>query len=267
MSGEARRIRLVLHYDGRGFYGWQLQPRRRTVQGELEAALARLLQRPCRVRSAGRTDRGVHALGQVATVDVPPRWDAATLRRALNAVLPEDLWVAAADEVPPSFHPRFDAIARSYRYRIGTVEEAHSPLVRFWCWPLARSLDLARLRSLAADLLGEHDFSSLARPAPDDPHDHRCVVVQADWCPWPPYGVELRITANRFLHHMVRYLVGTAVAIALGQRRTEDWEALLRATPGLVTSPPAPAQGLILTRVYYPGDLVPGRAELLPTPP
>lgn len=264
MNGEVRRVRLVLHYDGRGFYGWQKQPRRRTVQGELEAVLERLLPRPCRVRAAGRTDRGVHATGQVVTVDVPPRWEPATLRRALNALLPPDVWVAAADAVPLSFHPRFDAIARSYRYRIGTVEEAHSPLVRFWCWPLARPLDLERLRALGETLLGEHDFSSLSRPAPDDPHDHRCVVVQADWCPWPPYGIELRITANRFLHHMVRYIVGTAVAIAEGHRPLADWAALLRAEPGVTTSPPAPPQGLILTRVYYPGDLVPGCADLLP---
>ena len=125
-----RRIKLTLHYDGAGFMGWQVQPGARTVQSELEAALSRLADQTIPVIAAGRTDRGVHATGQVASALVPAKWTAAALRRALNAILPDDIWVAAAMEVPAAFHARYSATARSYFYKVGTAEEAASPFQR-----------------------------------------------------------------------------------------------------------------------------------------
>lgn len=250
--GEERRFKLTLHYDGSSFFGWQVQPGTRTVQGELEAALARITGRDRRIVGSGRTDRGVHATGQVAAVTLPARWEAAALRRALNAVLPGDVWVAAVEEVPPGFHPRYDAVSRTYVYRVGLAEEAHSPFHRRWCWALrGPAPDLGVLRRCAERLQGEHSFRAFAKSGQEGRGD-RCLVEEAAWRPWDSLGVAFAITADRFLHRMVRYLVGTMVEIARGRRPEADLAGLLAGSPGLETSPPAPPQGLFLTRVTYP---------------
>lgn len=248
------RFRLLLHYDGSGYHGWQFQPGVPTVQGEVEAALQRLTGERRRVTGAGRTDQGVHATGQVAAVDVPRRWDAERLRRALNAVLPGDIWVERVEAAEPDFHPRFDALARSYLYRVGTEERASSPFHRPWCWVLRRPLDAGKLRDASSLLPGIHSFRSFARAGQEERGD-RCRVQEAAWEPWEGLGFSFRITANRFLHHMVRYLVGTMVAIARGERPLEDMrDLLLGGRPGLRSSPPAPPEGLFLTGVAYPAD-------------
>jgi tRNA pseudouridine38-40 synthase len=249
---DERRIRLRLHYDGAGFRGWQVQPGERTVQGEIEAALSRLTARPTTLVAAGRTDRGVHATGQVASALVPAKWTAAELRRALDAVLPADVWVASADEVPLSFHARYDAVARGYVYRVGTRPDAWSPFLRRWCWPLRDGLDPALLAAGAAAIVGEHSFRAFAKAGQPE-RGERCTVRQSAWTTWNA-GAEYRVVANRFLHHMVRYLVGTMVDVARGRRPLDDVGALLRNEAGLETSPPAPPEGLYLNRVTYPDD-------------
>ncbi|MGH7546175.1 MAG: tRNA pseudouridine(38-40) synthase TruA [Gemmatimonadota bacterium] len=253
MSAD-RRIKLVLQYDGSGFFGWQLQRRERTVQGVLEDVLQRLCGKRLRVVAAGRTDRGVHATGQVAGLRVPRKWDADRLRRALNALAPPDLWVASAEEVPLDFHPRHDATARTYLYRLGVAEEAHSPFRRPWCWPLGHPLDLDRMMDATAALEGTHSFEAFAKAGQPE-RGVRCTVRSAEWraAPLDP-GVllEFEITADRFLHHMVRCLVGTLVGIGLGRRAAGDVARLLSGAPGLRASRPAPAQGLFLTHVDYP---------------
>lgn len=252
-SPQSHRIRLTLHYDGTTFYGWQLQVEERTVQGELERVLSRLFNRPARIIGAGRTDRGVHAAGQVAVVDAPLRWEPAELRRALNALLPREIWVADAAVTELDFHPRFDAVRRSYIYRVGMAEESASPFHAPWCWALARPLDLTAMRAASRMILGEHSFRAFAKAGQEERGD-RCQIDTADWAEWPDLGVELRISANRFLHHMVRYLVGTMVDVGLGKRPIDDMASLLDPESGLETSPPAPPQGLFLTHVTYPGD-------------
>jgi tRNA pseudouridine38-40 synthase len=250
-SEGVHRICLVVQYDGGAFHGWQLQRRERSVQGEMEAVLSRLLDAPARVLGSGRTDRGVHATGQVATVDAPVRWTPEALRRAANALLPAEIWVASACAVAPRFHPRYDAISRSYIYRVGLAEQSISPFHARWCWPLRRDLDVDRMRAATHLLLGEHSFRSFAKAGQEERGD-RCIVSHADWFPWSPLGLEFRITANRFLHHMVRYLVGTLAGIGGGRRPVSDMSGLLAGEPGLLTSPPAPPQGLYLARVAYP---------------
>src|SRR5438105_6607901 len=206
VSSDERRIKLTLHYDGAAFRGWQVQPDAHTVQVELEAALSRLTNRTTTVIGAGRTDAGVHATGQVASAVVPAKWQAEELRRALNAVLPDTMWVAAAAEVPADFHARYDAIARSYTYRIGLAERARSPFLRRWCWPLGIALDHELLSAACAPILGEHVFGAFAKTGQPE-RGERCTVLAARWNEWPGVGVEFQVTANRFLHHMVRYLV------------------------------------------------------------
>ena len=247
------RIRLTVHYDGRAFHGWQVQPEQRTVQGELERILSRVTNRETAVIGSGRTDRGVHATGQVAAADVPERWTPSAVRRALNALLPDDVWIADAREAAPYFHPRYDATSRSYIYRIGLAQHADSPFHAPWCWPLLRPVDLGGMERAAAMLLGDHSFRAFAKAGQEERGD-RCTVTEARWAPWEGLGLELHVTANRFLHHMVRYLVGTMVDVGLGERPAQDVADLLEGAPGLETSPPAPPEGLFLSHVAYPPD-------------
>lgn len=246
------RVRLTLHYDGGGFAGWQVQPGLRTVQGELEAALSRLIDRPTSVVAAGRTDRGVHATGQVASALVPARWTAERLRRALEAVLPKDVWVVEAYDVPLAFHARYDAVARGYVYRVGTRPIATSPFLRRWCWPVREALEPRVLTAAAERILGEHAFRAFAKAGQPE-RGERCLVLRSSWTEWKA-GLEYRVVANRFLHHMVRYMVGTMIDAARGRRPLSEFERLLGGDPAFETSPPAPPEGLYLTRVYYPRD-------------
>jgi tRNA pseudouridine38-40 synthase len=247
-----RRLRLTLHYDGSGFHGWQIQPDLRTVQGELDAALSRLADRPVTTIAAGRTDTGVHATGQVVSLDMVPSWTPQRLLRSLNAILPVDIWVSDAAVVAPSFHARYSAIARGYIYRVGTGPSARSPFRRPWCWPVPAPVDRAILDRAASAVVGEHSFRSFAKTGQPE-RGYTCRVHDACWLPWGADGLEFRIVADRFLHHMVRYLVGTMVDAARGRRPVEEVAALLdQAGPGrLETSAPAPAAGLFLARVYY----------------
>ncbi len=253
MGDLETRFKLTLHYDGSGFRGWQIQPRQPTVQGEIENAIVRLAGQRRPVVASGRTDTGVHATGQVAAVTMPSRWTGPDLARSLNAVLPDTIWVAKAEAVDPGFHPRYDAVERSYRYRVGTVAHAASPFHRRWCWPLCRPVDLDAANRAAGLLCGKHDFRAFAKSGQPQ-RGHVCHVTHARWSRWEDLGVVFEISANRFLHRMVRYLVGTIVDIARGRRNEGDMARLLRGDRGdgaLRTSRPAPPGGLCLTQVRH----------------
>lgn len=248
-------VQLVLHYDGAGFAGWQRQPETRTVQGVLEAALTRLCNRETKATGAGRTDAGVHARGQAVGTIVSEAWAAPRLRRALNAILPDDIWVAAAYDMAPQFHARYDAMSRRYSYRIGTDVASRSPFRRRYEWHLEDALDMRVLRESAERILGEHCFRAYAvqgtAPVTDD---HRCQIIDARWCD-ANGAIVFELEANRFLHHMVRFLVGTMVDAARGRRDPGDVARLLDANDNSETSAPAPAHALVLERVTYPADL------------
>ena len=257
----------MLHYDGAGFAGWQRQPEERTVQGVLEDALARLCGEPTAALAAGRTDAGVHARGQAIGVRTGSRWTARTLRRALNGVLPADVWVAEAHEMRAEFHARYSATSRRYSYNIGTDDAAASPFRRRWEWAYGRPLSLELLRSAAATIEGDHRFLAFAvrgtAPARDE---HRCTVLGAVWRErgvgleggvggGGGGGMVFEIEANRFLHHMVRFLVGTMVEIASGRRSLDGLRELLVAEDNRDVAAPAPAHALCLEHVSYPRDL------------
>jgi tRNA pseudouridine38-40 synthase len=249
---DFHRFRLTVHYDGSAFHGWQVQPEHRSVQGELEAALSRLADRPTGVIGAGRTDTGVHAIGQVASADMPSSWTSDQLGRALNALLPDDVWVASVALAAADFHPRYDAVQRTYRYDVGLRPEAASPFHRRGCWPLCEPLDRMLLERAAERVVGAHSFEAFCKAGQPE-RGTRCDVHSAIWSD-TSLGVRLTISADRYLHHMVRYLVGTMVDVARGRRPLEEMARLIENVPGLVTSPPAPARGLYLSRVDYPGD-------------
>lgn len=261
---------LVLHYDGSGFFGWQIQPERRTVQGVLQAAAARLTQRDCTVTGSGRTDRGVHATGQVASLPVPGSWTARSFRESANAVLPDDVWIQEARRVGDGFHPRYDAVERTYLYRVGVADEARSPFHRPFCWPVDRALDRTLLDRCAEAVPGSRSFRAFAKSGQPERGTH-CHVHDAGWRTWDRLGLAFTITADRYLHHMVRYLVGTMVAVASGRRPLEEFVSLLEDGPteDLWTSAPAPPEGLYLHRVAYPEACVrsPEEGAGFPEPP
>jgi tRNA pseudouridine38-40 synthase len=237
------RLRLTLEYDGTGFRGWAAQPGHRTVEGELRRALAELYGSVDGLAVAGRTDAGVHAVGQVASVDVeggPPPGRAA---EALNTALPDDVAVLAAEEAAPDFHARHSARSRAYRYRIFR-RRAPSPFEARRSWWLPRPLDLDALREGAALLVGEHDFRAFT-PAETQHEGFRREVLQAEWVERGNH-LDFEIEAGSFLRHMVRTLVGTMVDLE-PDRIAHLREGADRSEAGRT----APPWGLYLERVTY----------------
>lgn len=242
----------VLQYLGHPFAGWQRQRSQRTVQGEFEGVLQRLTGRRVVTQAAGRTDSGVHALGQVVSFRVPARWDPATLHRALNALLPADIWVQHVGAAPEGFHARRHATSRCYRYVVGCDPASRSPFRRSFEWSLGETLDAPRLASAAEQLLGEHDFRAFSAVGQIKPH-YRCRVQVSRWDARPgAEGFIFTIEADRFLHRMVRFLVGTMVDVGRGRRPPADIPRLLASTSNAEASPPAPPQGLYLAGARYP---------------
>ena len=246
------RFRATIEYDGTSFHGSQLQPAVRTVQREVEEALERLFDQPVRIDLAGRTDAGVHATAQEIAFGAPSAWTPEELARALRAVLPDDVAVRKVRNAASDFHPRFDAEGRRYRYVIAEGGRRRPFLCdRAWIprWPLDRDA----LDRLAAAIPGERSFERFARAGQPE-RGTRCRVTSAAWLFDCPPFLFFEIVADRFLHHMVRYLVGTSAEIAAGRRPSEDFERLLAGEAGTRAVFPAPPGGLYLTGVRYGGE-------------
>lgn len=244
------RYRGTLQYDGTAFHGWQVQPDVRTVQGEVEGALARLEDREVRVESAGRTDRGVHAVGQEICFETRRGWEEGELLPALNAVLPEETVVERLRPADAEFHPRFDARRRRYEYYLQPPGESRSPLRRTRVWRPDGALDRDRLTRAAAPIAGERSFEAFAKAGQPE-RGTRCRVALARWSTTVLGDLRFRIEADRFLHHMVRYLVSTMVEEATGRREPGELAALLAGDDAPRPPGPAPPQGLYLTGVRY----------------
>ena len=263
--------KLTLSYDGTRFNGWQVQPGLPTVQGELQAALGRVLD--LRVaetplpQGSGRTDAGVHALGQVASFELEAPIPAENLQRALNRTLPASIRVLECRKVRPEFHARHSAVAKTYEYRIfrgGLCSPFLAPYVHVCTW----KLEMDALGEAALDVVGEHDFVSLAASDPDAtvraltedgselaPGAGKSTVRTILSSEWTEEGGELlifRVRGNGFLHHMVRNLVGTMLEIGRGQFPAGSMRGILAARSRSAAGPTAPARGLFLHSVEYP---------------
>ena len=240
-------VRLDIEYDGSGFRGWARQPGLRTVQGELETALATVLRETVDLTVAGRTDTGVHACGQVASFDTPAELPA-DLARSLNGLGPDDIGVTAATVVADGFDARRDARSRSYRYRL-LARRAPSPFQQgraLW-WP--HEVDRDALDACAAALPGSHDFTAFTPTQTDHVRFDRDVLSAS----WSQQGdiLEFEITADAFMRNMVRVLVGTQLEVASGRRTATSFVQLLQGAPRPAGGDTAPPHGLYLWSVGY----------------
>ena len=246
-----RRIRVTLSYDGTDYHGWQVQPGLATVQGTLETVLEGIEGGPVQVAGSGRTDAGVHALAQVAAFSLSNPIPPENLRKAMNRVLPRDIRVLRAEEVPENFHPRFDATAKTYEYRILRAEICQ-PFDRRYVYHHPYPLDEARIFELARLLEGEHDFSAFAASDVRDEAGHckvrRIYSAAAERC---DDLLTFRVRGSGFLKHMVRNIVGVLLEAGKGNMTRDNFVGMLHPGCTRPSGPAAPARGLFLISVEY----------------
>jgi len=238
-------LKLVLEYDGTDFAGWQVQPDQRTVQGEIEDALARILGHPVRLTAAGRTDAGVHASGQVAGFKTTSDFGAGRLKRALNAVLPGDITVMEIDEVHDTFNARFDAKSRMYRY---TLTDRKISVNRAYAWRVKYSLTRELLKEATRPLCGVCSLEGFSKKNDDD--DYATIVYNNGWT-FNENLMIFEVCAIRFFQHAVRTIVGTAVEVARGKESPDLIGRVLETGDRSLAGPLAPARGLCLVKVDY----------------
>ncbi len=241
--------KLTIQYDDTRYRGWQVQGNTdQTIQGKVEGVLSRLTGQPVELHGSGRTDAGVHALGQVANVKLPRPFDPSELLRELNRYLPADIGVIAVEPAPERFHARLNAHSKTYRYRIWN-SEIPNVLERSYLYPLPEPLDVAAMERAAADLVGTHDFRSFCGLK----RFKKSTVRTITDITITQHGSEVRLefTGNGFLMRMVRILAGTLVEVGLGRRAADAMPAVLAAQDRAAAGPALPAQGLALVRVEY----------------
>lgn len=247
---ETDRLKLTIAYDGRPFSGWQSQRNRNGVQDHLARALTRILESPVKVLGAGRTDAGVHALGQVAHVDVPKaKFQSSTWIAALNSYLPGQIRILKCVKVSPQFHAQYAATGKVYRYRIWNESVLH-PLEIGRAWHVAKPLAVETLRAASLCVVGQHDFASFAanRGKPEKSTVRTILGISVRW---RQSLLTLEFRGDGFLYRMVRMLTGSLVQVALGREDLAWMEGLIR-QPGMhKTNHTAPAEGLYLVKVLY----------------
>lgn len=246
------KFALTIEYDGTRYHGWQIQNDQRTIQGSLESAMQKLTQHSVRIIGSGRTDTGVHARNQIAHFDSPSdAFSEDNFRLGLNAYLDEDIVVKKCQRVPDDFHARFWARQRDYSYTLSTKPLA---IGREYRWYVRNSLDPALLEQCAEVVRGEHNFLSFMH-ARSDTENTICDIVESSWI-IAPKKLRYLICGNRFLHNMVRCLVGTMIEVARGRYSLEQFRLFIELPDTETPVVRAPARGLVLERVHYKDELI-----------
>jgi tRNA pseudouridine38-40 synthase len=244
-----RNIKLTIEYEGKSYLGWQVQPKGPTVQGTIEEQLRRLTGEIIHLISSGRTDAGVHAIGQVAHFKTQHPMDCPTLRRALNSLLPADIMIREVEEVDQDFHARKDCKSKVYEYRV-LNRNVRSVFLREYAWHISQPLDLGEMKKAAQRLIGEHDFSSF-RSVGTPTRTAVRNVIRAEWKRDREGLLTFEIEANGFLKQMVRAIVGTLVEVGKKKITPEDFGQILESKDRTKAGPTAPAHGLFLKEVKY----------------
>jgi tRNA pseudouridine38-40 synthase len=241
-----RNLKLIIEYDGTNYSGWQRQENSRSIQGEIEAVLHEILRHDCTVNGAGRTDAGVHARGQVGNFKTESAMDAHRIQAALNGLLPKDIVIHSVEEVSPEFHARFGASARSYSY---AISRAPSALLRHASWQIRYQLDVDAMQKAAELVRSFSNFRSFAKDDADVP-SFECIVKESRWTENGSL-LQYDVTADRFLHGMVRALVGSMVDVGRGYTTVEHFSQIPGYTDRTKAGMAAPPHGLVLERVEY----------------
>jgi tRNA pseudouridine38-40 synthase len=244
-----RNIRLLIEYDGTNYQGWQVQPKGPTIQGILEEKLGLLTGEPAQLFGSGRTDSGVHALGQAAHFKTQSQMDIRTIRRALNSLLPPDIVIRKVEEVDEGFHARKHSKSKVYEYRI-LNRNLRSAFHRRYVWHIPQKLDLTEMKEATQSLIGEHDFSAF-RTVGSPTRTTVRRVIRAEWRRGRDGLIRFEIEANGFLKQMVRSIIGTLVEIGKGRMEAADLRKILNSRDRKEAGPTAPAQGLFLKEVKY----------------
>jgi len=241
-----RDLKLLIEYDGTNFVGWQTQANGRSVQEEITTVLDQILQEPINLIGSGRTDSGVHARGQVASFRTHSTLGLGSILSGLNGLLPEDVYVQSVEEVPEGFSARYDARERVYRYYISLRPTA---IGRQYHWHVKYDLNIGLMNEVAGRIVGEHDFESFCKYEAEVNH-YRCTIFKSVWS--ERSGVLIyEIRGNRFLHGMVRALVGTMVDVGRGFMSVSAFDEIVLAKDRRKAGMAAPAQGLFLEEVVY----------------
>ncbi len=240
-----QRIKLVLEYDGTGYSGWQIQKGQPSIQQELEQALSTVMKQKVRVTGAGRTDAGVHARNQVAHCDIP-KTDLYRLKQSLNGLLNSDITVKEVQAVKADFHARFDAGSRRYRY---TIVMQRTALNRFYSWHMRHRLNLTLMQVAAEIIRSVEDFKSFCKVKSEVKH-YRCQIFHSRWLKKDDLLI-YEIEANRFLHGMVRAIVGSLVEVGRGKQSLSDFRQLIQSGDRTRVAATAPATGLVLEEITY----------------
>ena len=246
---DKKNFKLILAYDGRAYVGWQRQLVKPTIQQVVEDCLQQMLGQKTTVIASGRTDTGVHALHQVCHFKTQTALEPVIIKKALNSLLPRDIRVKQAEEVPLSFHARYDALSKIYEYRILNREESDI-FLRHYVWHIIPQLDLANISACLSLLLGKHDFSSFRSARSENVNPVR-EMLRAELEHQEDGLLIFTFQSDGFLRHMVRNMVGTLVGVGKGRISVSQFQEILEAHDRCVAGIKAPAQGLFLKMVFY----------------
>jgi len=244
-----RNLKLLIEYDGTNYFGWQLQPQKPTIQGTIEETWKQITGEQIHLIGSGRTDAGVHAIGQVAHFKTQSLLTLQAIQRALNSLLPSDIVIKEVVEVASDFHARKMAKRKVYEYRILNAP-LPSVFHRGYAWHIPQPLDLEKIKRATQNLIGKHDFSSFRSTGSPTKTTIR-EVYRAEWRPKPNGLIRFEIEANGFLKQMVRAIVGTLVEVGRGKIAVEDFQKILDSKDRRQSGPTAPAHGLFLKEVKY----------------